>query len=189
MKFFNLIQKKAQFKTYIENTLKKKAAKAVSTKRKNMAITEFSQLGDFADNLDSMNDDGDFDRDIKVINKLLKQFSPSAKIAIKGNGDYKKISKGNATKAFKLPDHGDELKIIESLLFEKKIQIYIDWFDDETTLEKAIKPFRIKIVNRGSEESEIAGDKKEIIKFLKSDDYGADTATIKDIFAANDETV
>lgn len=37
MKFFNLLNKKAQFKEYIESTLQKKAAKAISDRRVDMA--------------------------------------------------------------------------------------------------------------------------------------------------------
>jgi len=78
MKFFNLIQKKAQFKKYIEDTLQRKSVKSLQDKRREMVgatlteavkITDFSQVDDFLDNLDDM---GDQPRDVKALENAMR---------------------------------------------------------------------------------------------------------------------
>jgi hypothetical protein len=71
---------------------------------------------------------------------------------------------------------------LESGLFEAgKTTIDIDWAGDEDGA-KAVKKFKIKFKDNEDGTADLTGDKKNLIKYLKSDFYGLDDSDIEAMF-------
>jgi hypothetical protein len=77
----------------------------------------------------------------------------------------------------------DNVALTEALRAGKgKTTVDADYMGDRYFTNVSQRKFKIKIKPTGKSTADITGEKKDIIAFLKSDDYGMDDRDIKDLF-------
>ena len=77
----------------------------------------------------------------------------------------------------------DDVSLTEALRAGKgKTTIDADYIGDSYFTNVSQRQFKIKIKPTGKSTADITGEKKNIIAFLQSDDYGMDDRDIKDLF-------
>lgn len=71
----------------------------------------------------------------------------------------------------------------KQFLEESSAKIEINWASEERGLDKSLsKKYGINIKDNGRMEATVVGDKKKIIKFLTSVDYGEELEDVEDLF-------